>query len=65
MDYYSLMALQGIKSSVYLARIYMESYLQEPLLDGTMDCPNTRTSTRTFNLETLQLSSVKVTSHWT
>ena len=65
MAYYLLMALQEIKSSEYLARIYMESCLREPLLAGTMDCRNTSISTLTFNLEILRSSSDKEMSHWT
>lgn len=65
MECYSHTAQAEIKSSEYPARIYMELFLQEPLLAGTMDCRSTSISTLTFNLEILRSSSDKEMSHWT
>jgi hypothetical protein len=65
MDYYLHMAQVEIRSLEYPARIYMELFLQEPLLAGIMDCRSTSISTLTFNLEILRSSSDKEMSHWT
>ena len=65
MQCYLHTAHRAIKSLVYLARIYMESCLREPLLAGTMDYRSMSILTLTFNPEILRSSSDKEMLHWT